>query len=190
MSAAPLLLQRAVRYALDAVDQVTPEQLSRPTPCGKWDLHMLLSHTSASVAALQEGLVGGRVDLFPTAEQESLADPVVLLRGRLIRLLEEWDAADERAVAIADEQIPLALMAAAAALEIAVHGWDIYRASGHDRPIPAELAADLLVVSPQLVTNRHRLFAPPVRTPETAGPDEQLLAFLGRPPTDAASQTR
>jgi hypothetical protein len=73
-------------------------------------------------------------------------------------------------------------MAGAAALEIAVHGWDVSQACGHHRPIPRDLAVDLLVISALLVPdgNRHPLFAAPVFVAETAGPSERLIAFLGR----------
>src|SRR5207247_2857871 len=38
------LLEPSIRYALGAVLAVTPELLSRPTPCRGWGLRMLLQH--------------------------------------------------------------------------------------------------------------------------------------------------
>jgi uncharacterized protein (TIGR03086 family) len=186
------LLRPAVRYALDAVDTVTPGLLSRPTPCAKWNLGMLLCHTSASAAALQEGLDCGRVALFPADADDGSADPADRARVRIRQLLEEWTAADDGGlVAIADQRIPTALMGDLAALEIAVHGWDVYQASGRSRPIPTELAIDLLAVARELLPddNRHHLFAAPLPSSETDGPAERLLAFLGRPAADAPSIT-
>jgi uncharacterized protein (TIGR03086 family) len=172
-----------VDYTLDAVGTVTADLLPRPTPCAKWNLRLLLNHTSESVAALQEGLDRGRVGLFPMQDDNTAADPALVLRRRLTHLLEQWIAArDDRTIAVADQRIPLPLMARAAALELAVHGWDVYQASGHDRPIPPDLSADLLAISPQLIPhdNRHQLFASPIGTSASAGPGERLLAFLGR----------
>lgn len=183
MSAELALLQRAADYTLDAVGTVTPDMLTRPTPCAKWNLRMLLSHTSESVAALQEGLDGGRIALFPMRDDATTADPALVLRRRVTRLLDKWISAHaDRDIAVADQRIPLCLMAGAAALEIAVHGWDVYQAGGHDRPISPDLAADLLAISSQLITldNRHHLFASPISTSASAGPGERLLAFLGR----------
>ena len=81
---------------------------------------------------------------------------------------------------------PLAarVMAAAAALEVAVHGWDISRACGQREPIPRALAIDLLAIAPVLVPRigRHPLFAAPVAVAATAGPSDRLAAFLGRSP--------
>ena len=75
-------------------------------------------------------------------------------------------------------------MAAAAALEVAVHGWDISRACGQRQPIPRALATGLLAIAPVLVprTGRHPLFAAPVAVAATDGPSDRLTAFLGRSP--------
>ncbi|HEY2312453.1 MAG TPA: maleylpyruvate isomerase N-terminal domain-containing protein, partial [Streptosporangiaceae bacterium] len=70
------LLKPSISYALRAVLAVTPELLSRPTPCRGWDLRMLLRHASESVAAISEGIEAGRVGLDPAAEDRDLAaDP-------------------------------------------------------------------------------------------------------------------
>jgi uncharacterized protein (TIGR03086 family) len=184
MSTDDVLLERAVSYAVSAVDTVTPDLLSRSTPCSAWDLRMLLRHGCESVAALHEGLTTGRVALYPTVDDDTTADPTQVLRARVTRLIEDWTAVSAApAIRIADHLIPRSLMTGAAALEIAVHGWDIAQASGDNRPIPSDLAVDLLGMSQLLVPhgNRHRLFAPSVPTPSSAGPGEKLLAYLGRP---------
>ena len=73
-------------------------------------------------------------------------------------------------------------MAATAALEVAVHGWDISRACGQRQPIPRALATGLLAIAPVLVprTGRHPLFAAPVAVAATAGP------ATGSPPSSGA----
>jgi uncharacterized protein (TIGR03086 family) len=177
------LLQRAIRYALGATHAVTPEYLSRPTPCRGWDLRMLLRHVCESVAALQEGLDTGRVALCPMPDDEAAADPVAIFRARAIRL-DAWTGAARHGqdIDIADQQLADTVMAGAGALEIAVHGWDIWQTCRHQQPIPLDLAVELLAISSLLVpeTNRHPLFAAPVAVPRTAEPGERLLAFLGR----------
>ena len=192
MTGEVLLLERASDYAVGAVDTVTPGLLSRPTPCSRWNMRMLLSHLCSSLAALHEGLDSGRVGLFPTEDHDTTADPTSFVRPRVARLLDKWiTASDDRMIAVADHRIPLSLMAGLAALEIAVHGWDVFQASGHDRPIPPDVAAGLLTIAGLVVPddNRHRLFAPPLATSAAASPGEELLAFLGRPAM-AARPTR
>ena len=82
--------------------------------------------------------------------------------------------------------------AAAGALEIAVHGWDVASACGWPEPIPAALADRLLAIAPLLVTGADRtplsgpagpagpLFGPAVTVPAGASASDRLTAFLGR----------
>ncbi len=59
------LLAGAIGYALAACVQLTPGELALPTPCAEWDLRMLLGHLGESMADLEAGLCGGRLDLDP-----------------------------------------------------------------------------------------------------------------------------
>lgn len=181
------LLEPSISYALRAVAAVTPELLPSPTPCQRWDLRMLLRHTSESLAAIIEGVQTGRVGPDPAAEDSDLADdPAGAFCYRAGRLLDAWTALGHRHQVIDISGCPLAasVMAGAAALEVAVHGWDISRACGQRQPIPRALATGLLTIAPVLVprATRHPLFAAPVTVPATASPSTQLTAFLGRPP--------
>jgi uncharacterized protein (TIGR03083 family) len=164
------LLEPSISYALGVVPAVTPELLSRPTPCREWDLRMLLRHASESLAAIGAGIEAGRVGLDPAAEDGDDA----------------WTSSRRQRQVIEIAGCPLAasVLVAAAALEVAVHGWDITRACGQRQPIPRTLALDLLVIAPMLVpgTGRHPLFAAPVTVAATASPSDRLAAFLGRTP--------
>ena len=179
------LLEPSISYALDAVLAVTPELLSHKTPCRDWDLRMLLRHAVESMATLGEGIETGRVGLDSAAEDGDLAaDPVRAFRDRAGYLLDAWARPGHQRQIIEIAGCPLAagVMAAAAALEVAVHGWDISRACGQRQPIPRALATDLLVIAPALVprTGRQPLFAAPIDVAATACPSDQLAAFLGR----------
>jgi uncharacterized protein (TIGR03086 family) len=181
------LLEPSIGYALGAVLAVTPELLSCPTPCRGWDLRMLLRHASESLAAIGEGIEAGRVGLHPAAEDGDLAaDPAEAFRDRAGQLLDAWTSLGHRRQAVEIAGCPLAasVMAAAAALEVAVHGWDINQACGQRQPIPRALATALLEIALVLVpsTGRYPLFAAPVTVPATAAPSDRLAAFLGRTP--------
>jgi uncharacterized protein (TIGR03086 family) len=180
------LLEPSIDYALGAVLAVTPELLPRPTPCRGWDLRMLLRHACESLAALGEGTETGRVGLDPAEDGDLAADPARAFHERAGQLRDAWTSPGRQRQVIEIVGCPLAasVMAAAAALEVAVHGWDISRACGQRRPIPSALATSLLAVAPALVpqARRHPLFAAPVTVPATDGPSDQLAAFLGRAP--------
>jgi uncharacterized protein (TIGR03086 family) len=148
---------------------------------------MLLRHACESLAAFGEGIQTGRVGLGPAAEDGDLAaDPARAFRDRAGQLLDAWTGSGHQRQVVEIVGCPLAasVMAAVAALEVAVHGWDISRACGQRQPIPHALATGLLAISPVLVprTGRQKLFAAPVTVAATAGPSDRLAAFLGRPP--------
>jgi len=181
------LLEPSISYALGVALAVTPELLSRPTPCREWDLRTLLRHACESLAAFGEGIKTGRVGLDPAAQDGDLAaDPARAFRDRACQLLDAWTGPGHQRQVIDIAGCPLAasVMAATAALEIAVHGWDISRACGQRQPIPRALATSLLAITPVLVppAGRHPLFAAPVTVAATVGPSDRLAAFLGRPP--------
>jgi uncharacterized protein (TIGR03086 family) len=178
------LLRPAIGYALAAADAITPGLLRRPTPCRGWDLRMLLRHVNDSLAALSEAAGAGRVSVWPAAEPPG-DDLVVTLRDRARDLAEACDVCDhcDRVIGVGDRVITLSSVAILGALEVTLHGWDISRACGLARPIPAPLAADLLVIAPGLVSGgREPLFAPPVPVAPGLAPGDQLVAFLGRNP--------
>jgi uncharacterized protein (TIGR03086 family) len=181
------LLEPSITYARGVALAVTPQLLSRPTPCGEWDLRMLLRHACESLAAFGEGIQAGRVGLNPAAEDGVLAaNPARAFRDRAGQLLDAWTGPGHpcHLIEIAGCPLPASVMAVAAALEVAVHGWDISRACGQRQPIPPALAIDLLAIAPLLVphTGRHPLFAAPVTVAATTGPSDRLAAFLGRSP--------
>ena len=92
-------------------------------------------------------------------------------------------------MAIGDRELTTSLVVMAGAVEIAVHGWDIWMACGGRRahPLPG-LASDLLPIAALLTPRGARagLFADPVHVSERAEPGDLLVAFLGRHPRPAA----
>lgn len=189
--AAPLiggvtLLERAISYTLGSLRIVTPESMSRPTPCRDWDLRALLVHMDDSLAALQEAVDTGRVDLdAAAADGDPAAGPVAALRNRACRLLGAWaTAGGHDAVSVAGHPLTTGVVTGTGAVEVAVHGWDVARACGSHRPIPSPLAEEMLELSPLFVTDADRpaRFAAPVDVSPLASPADRLIAFLGRSP--------
>ncbi|MGP4021932.1 TIGR03086 family metal-binding protein [Actinomadura sp. 3N407] len=174
------LLERAIGFALTSVQAVTPQMLPRRTPCASWDLEMLLLHLRDSLTALGEGASLGRVGMEPASLVRE-EDPVSAMRVSAVRLLRTSGALGR--VEIGDRQLIGDLMAAAGAVEVAVHGWDIAQASGERRPVPPGLADELLKLCPLVVPEPRRpLFGEPVEVPPDAGAGERLIAYLGRRP--------
>lgn len=183
-SGGAVLLDRAIGYALGVVAAVTPELLSRPTPCGDWDLRRLLEHLNDALAALHEAADRGLVGLDPAVA--GAGDPVEAFCDRANRLRGAWTGAvrDDRVVVVAGLPLTAGVVAGTGAIEIAVHAWDVARACGQRRPIPHDLAADLLAICPLLVpaTAYDPQFAARVSVPPSASPSDHLVALLGRQP--------
>ena len=185
-SGAITLLASAISYALAAVVQVAPGEMTLPTPCTDWDLEALLAHLAASMADLESALRTGHLDPEPddAATPDPDDDPVELLRDRAANLLFACYAhhGPDRFVLVGDLPLPTGIVTCAGAVEIAVHGWAVRAATGRGGPIPPALATRMLRLSPLLVTGREGLFGIPVQVPAQASPGDQLVAYLGRHP--------
>ena len=180
------LLAPAVDYTLACLDAAAGADLGRPTPCAGWDLRTLLDHLNDSLLALHEAAALGRV--FPDTGDYAAGpavDPVAVLRDRATRLVGVWTPpVPRREVALGELALSTAVVTTAGALEVTVHGWDVARACGADRPVPPALATGLLDLAPLLVADGDRpsRVAAPVRAPLGAAPGDRLVAFLGRRP--------
>lgn len=190
------LLERALTYTLGSLRMITPDAMPSPTPCRGWDLRALLAHMNDSLLALQEAADLGHVDLDVPADApaDAPADgvradpataPVAALRNRACRLLGAWTNLDgPQPVQVAEVSLTTSLVASTGAIEVTVHGWDVARACGGDRPIPPALAEELLPLAPLFVTDDDRpgRFGPLVELPLSADVGDHLLGFLGRDP--------
>ena len=138
-----------------------------------------------SLDALQEATDLGHVGPSPvTYHGDPAADPVGVLRDRAGQLLGAWAGADTGVVSVDGCPVPTSIVTSVGAVEIAVHGWDVAQACGQRRPLPDQLAEEMLWLCHLFVTETDRpaRFAAPVAVPPHAGPGDRLVAFLGRSP--------
>jgi uncharacterized protein (TIGR03086 family) len=176
------LLERAVGYTRLALREVTPAMLGNPTPCERWDLAALLKHMVDGLEALTEAADLGCVSLVVPDEPPTSVEAVMQLREQACSLLGAWSSvAHEIDVMVGDRPLSSSILAAAGALEVAVHGWDVSQATGANQPVPALLALDLLPWVPVFVTalDVPERFAPELDVP-MGGPSSRLLALVGR----------
>jgi uncharacterized protein (TIGR03086 family) len=186
-----LLLECAIGYALDGVGEVTPERLWQPSPCAGWSLFELLVHLLDVLDIFHDSLADRFLDVDDVPVRPPVGDVVAALRTRareVLALLSEPEPEPAAGrLAIDDRQLCASVMAQAMCLEITVHAWDVARAVGSARPIPAMLATEALAIAREIIADdiRPDLFGPAVPVPPTASPSDRLVAFLGRRP-DAA----
>jgi uncharacterized protein (TIGR03086 family) len=179
------LLERAMSYTLGGLMLVTPDAMDNPTPCGDWDLRALLLHMNESLLTMHEAIAVGHLDHDRDFGDPAL-DPVASLRNRACEMIGAWANAHAPGdISIADRLLTPGIVAAAGAVEVTVHGWDVARACGQDRPVPRALAEELLDLCPLFVRDADRAtrFAPRLElSPERDNPSDRLVAFLGRDP--------
>ncbi len=172
------LLERALGYTRGTLATVTPAHLCLPTPCEGWRLADLLAHMEDSLDAFAEG-AGGAISLR-SAAPAPLEERISTLQTKACDLLGAWTAATTPQVEVGGRAMPVRTISRLAAVEIAVHGWDVGRTTGAGEPIPAELAEEILPTALALALEHHGEFGPPVPVPADAGPDRRMLALLGR----------
>ena len=168
------LLERSLGDTRTALARVGPTDLTRPTPCERWDLAALLAHMDDALDAFLEA-AGGSVSALPSARGD-----VTGLCAKACTLLGAWSSSRIRTVDVDGVALDAVLLVGTAALEITVHGWDVSTALGIDHRIPGRFA-DALLPWARLVSSQGG-YAPPVPLTGDAPPDVRLLAAVGRRP--------
>jgi uncharacterized protein (TIGR03086 family) len=171
------LLDRSLGYTRVALSTVGPDR-SGPSPCAGWSLADLLAHMDDGLDAFLEaagGAVRVEVPHQPGADLE-------VLQTKACHLLGVWSGRAPAYVVVGDRPAPTPVIVAAAALEIAVHGWDVAQATGVRHHLPDDLGHALLPVAHAVVApeDRPARFALPQVPARDMGPTAELLGFLGR----------
>jgi uncharacterized protein (TIGR03086 family) len=175
-------------YLREVVAAVPGTAWGAPTPCTEWTARQVLNHARIDQQGYGLAITGGRPDSDPFAPADALAaDPSAEL-DEVLRMVSDTYAglpagADEVPTPLGP--LPPRLAAAAAAMDAAVHAWDIAVATGQDAPLTEELAEGIWPLAERLVDHlrdSYRVFAPARKTPDGSGRADALLAFLGRDP--------
>jgi uncharacterized protein (TIGR03086 family) len=182
------LLERSLGYTRRVLADVAGDDLHLPTPCAGWDLGQLLAHLDDALDAFTEAAGGGVAGPAPWSIPRSTpwSTPglplVARIQAKAQALLGAWSGWAPSDVDVAGRPVAGELLVATAALEVAVHGWDVGEALGGAPPIPPSLAERLLDLARWLVQPEDRTvrFARPHSVPAAADEAERLLAFLGR----------
>lgn len=179
------LLDRSLSYTRVALALVGPGRLGEPTPCTRWDLGALLDHMDDALDAFTEAATGSvTVVRTPGVPTLAAAAPPQLesIRAKACALLGWWCEHPPADVRVGGVPLPAGLLVGTAALEITVHGWDVHRAVGSNRPLPESLAAALLPVAELTVgeDDRPARFGAALPVAADAPAATRLLAHLGR----------
>jgi len=170
-----------------AVAGVPADAWQSPTPCAEWNVAQVLQHAAGDQLAYAAKLTDGPGPAYdPFAPSGSLdGEPADLLEPALSATASAFAGVDPAA-----EQVPVPLppfsvsadvAAGAAALDAAVHAWDIAAATGQPSPLSPELASRLRPVADAIAEPlRGFAFGAPVDTADDADDAAALLGYLGR----------
>ena len=183
------IVDRAHTALRDVTAALTAADLGRATPCAEWNVTQVLQHAAGDQLAYVAAITG---EGGPT---ENPFTPSGLLAGTPAELVEPTLAASAAAFATVDPAgtaptplphgaLPAATAAGAAALDAAVHAWDIAVATGRPSPLDDELAAQLLPVARAIVEplRQYGAYAPALESRDNDGATAELLRYLGRDP--------
>ena len=167
-----VVLSRALDQAGDVLAAVHADQLAQPTPCGDWDVAQLIGHLVNAPVRFLEMARGGEPDWSATPRPVA-SNWVAEFRSHADDLIHHWHQAGAAADAgQVDWQTA----------EIAVHTWDVARATGQSPILLPEVAERGLAFMSAMLTpeNRGEVFAPAVPVPDDAPVYDRLAAFAGR----------
>jgi len=183
------VLDQAHHALRTAVAGIGDDQWGAATPCSEWTVTQVFQHAVGDQQAYAGSLTGtGFPEENPFQPSGTLpADPVEMLDKAVAATASAYSGvtADRTEVPVPLPQgpLPAAVAAGAAALDAAVHAWDIAVATGQRPLLDDALAAALLEVAPEIVEPvRAFAFAPPLESASGGSARDALLRYVGRDP--------
>jgi uncharacterized protein (TIGR03086 family) len=183
------VLNEAHQALKTVVAGVPAEGWDLPTPCEKWNVTQVLQHSAGDQLAYAARITGsggptedpfapsGTLDSAPSA----LLEPALSASANAFATLS--GAEEEVDVPLPPFKLPAVRAVEAAALDAAVHAWDIAVATGQPSPLTPALAAALRPVADILADPlRGFAYGPALAAPSNADDAASLLAYLGRDP--------
>jgi uncharacterized protein (TIGR03086 family) len=176
-------LERSYEELAKVVADLAPDQLTLPTGCPDWDVRALLNH-----------ILGG-AQMYVAANEGRLVaedagdlvgdDPGVAVAAAAAANLGSWRAPGALE---GDRTYPFGTFPAGAGLvinvgEVALHAWDVARATGRPARLDEDVAVlvlDLYRQVPMDDLRAHGVYGPEIAVSDAASAQDRLLAFLSR----------
>jgi uncharacterized protein (TIGR03086 family) len=181
-----VVLRRAVDQTGRIVAGVKPDQLSGPTPCAEWDTRALLNHTIGGVEMFDDAVQSKPFTGSMFANDNVGNDPGASYehRAKMLRDTLAQPGVLDRTWTMPFGEVPGAMGAAFATLELFQHGWDVARASGQAVDFDPDITATASATAQMMPAEQVRVpgvFGPEANCPPDASAEDRLAAFLGRP---------
>ena len=171
------LYATTVARARAAVDGVADDQLGLPTPCSEWNVQQLIDHMAGAQTGIAGMVVGDqvaaegstmeRIDAAASAINGAAAEP-----GALDKVVESRMG-----------EMPVSRMIGMAVGDLAIHTWDLAKATGQDASLDDGVVEFLYsFMEAMLQRGRGPAFAAPVAVPADAPLLDRLMGITGREP--------
>jgi uncharacterized protein (TIGR03086 family) len=176
-------LERSYDSLGKVVANLEPGQLGAPTCCPEWDVHGLLNHILGG--ANMYTLVNAGHAAGEDAGDVIGDDPIHALAVTSAANLASWR---QPGALEGDRTYPWGTFPAGAGLvinvgEVALHSWDLARATGQSADIDPDVAQVIYDFYRRVPMERMRstgVYGPEISVAETAPIQQRLLGFLGR----------
>lgn len=192
MSTDPVsLLVRAVDQTATVIAAIKPDQADLPTPCRSWPVRQVIEHLMNDIDQFEVTATGGTADWSKSTRPVG-DDWYGEFRAGADRLVAAWRRAGDLSGTIAlpgmgdvPARFPLDMQVA----ELAVHAWDLARATGQPTDLDQEIGQHALGFMTSSMRPEFRgdeaegkMFAPAVPVPDDAPVYDRLAGFAGRAP--------
>ncbi len=181
-------MESAAAEAARVVGGVRADQLSAATPCTGWDLRTLLNHVILWTAYSAE--LRARDEPLPEEmmSRDFVAEPgyATAYAAQIDKAMAAWSdpGAWGRDLNVMGTPTPASDVAALLLAEMALHGWDVAKASGQEYSCTEPVAAAVLaaVEANAELFRKYQGFADAVPIREPAPVFDRALAASGRDP--------
>ena len=179
----------AAAEAARVVTGVPEGTLNAPTPCSDWDLRTLLNHTILWTSYSAERRAHGESVDEELMNKDFTADPGFRedYAQQIGQAIDAWSdpAAWAGTRNVMGAETPAADVGAMLLMEMALHGWDVARATGQDFSADDKTARALqdIVDAQAELFRKYQGFADAVEPPRNATAFERALALAGRDPS-------
>ena len=178
-------LERSYDSLAKVVANLGPGQLSAPTCCPEWDVRGLLNHILGG--AIMYTLVNAGHAAGEDAGDVIGDDPIQALAVTSAANVDSWR---QPGALDGERTYPWGTFPAGAGLvinvgEVALHSWDLARATGQNADIDPDVAQVIYDFYRRVPMERMRssgVYGPEIDVAETAPIQQRLLGFLGRLP--------
>lgn len=183
------LLDRAIDQTAAVIAAIDPSQRTLPTPCSEWDVQALARHVIAQDLRNYIVVARGEVADWQAPFDELGDDWSAEFSARATQLRDAWHNAelDRLVAAPGGVEVPLGSRASQQIAELAIHGWDLVRATGQpEARLDPAIAEHALGWARGMLRPEHRGPGKPfgfeVPVPEEASSYVRLAGWFGRDP--------